>query len=72
MQALTREGECIGIEELGNECLKHLVGESNIMEALPEEISAEVFCEQVLGFEEIDDIEEGGDGEDELMGNSEM
>ena len=24
----------------------------------------------MLGFEEIDDIEEGGEGEDELMGNS--
>ncbi len=64
MQGLTREGECIGIEELGTECFKHLVGETNIMEALPEEISAEVFCEQVLGFEEIDDLEEGGEGED--------
>ena len=40
------------------------------MEALPEEISADVFCEQVLGFEEIDDIEETGE-EDELMGASE-
>ncbi|PCI26676.1 hypothetical protein COB52_05790 [Candidatus Kaiserbacteria bacterium] len=44
-------------DELG-ECLQLLVGEQLIQKALPNEISADEFAENVLGFEEVEEADD--------------
>lgn len=60
------DGEEIQIQEL-EDILGKLVSETSIKNALPENITAEKFAEDVLGFEEVDENEdedeEGADGE---------
>ena len=57
------EGENMSTTEL-SECLGLLVGDSKISTALPENINADEFAENVLGFEEVEEQEdEGGDME---------
>eukprot|EP00743_Colponemidia_sp_Colp-15_P001768 GILK01001931.1.p1 GENE.GILK01001931.1~~GILK01001931.1.p1 ORF type:complete len:943 (-),score=124.32 GILK01001931.1:124-2952(-) len=48
--ALLKEGECLSMAELEN-CLKSLIGDSSIR-MLPDELDAQDFAENVLGFEE--------------------
>lgn len=69
IQALGRDAECMGQQELQN-CLQLLVGDGEFKSALPSEMNAEDFAQQVLGFEEIEDEEEEGyegEGEDGEM-----
>jgi hypothetical protein len=40
------------------ECLLLLVGDANFKTALPQEISSDDFAENVLGFEEVEEVEE--------------
>ncbi len=47
----------MGQQEL-EECLGLLVGDSNFKTALPQEIQADDFAENILGFEEVEEIEE--------------
>ena len=46
-----------------SECLSLLVGDAKISSALPEVITADEFAENILGFEEVEEMEEenGGD-----------
>jgi hypothetical protein len=37
------------------------VGDANFKSALPQEVSADEFAENILGFEEVEEIEEEGD-----------
>lgn len=39
-----------------------LVGDSNFKTALPPEVSADDFAENVLGFEEVEEMEDDGNG----------
>ena len=57
IRLLREEGECLGQQEL-EECLGLLVGDSNFKTALPQEIQADEFAEDILGFEEVEEIEE--------------
>jgi hypothetical protein len=61
---LTTEGEPMGVEEL-EKCLYQLVSDGNFKTALKEQIACDDFSENVLGFEEVDEVEdeEGGEGE---------
>ena len=52
----------MGQQEL-EECLGLLVGDSNFKTALPQEIQADEFAEDILGFEEVEEIEEEGNDE---------
>jgi hypothetical protein len=45
------------------DCLQLLVGDSNFKTALPNEVTADEFAENVLGFEEVE--EEGEEGDEE-------
>lgn len=47
----------MSVKEL-EECLNLLVGDSNFKTALPQEITADDFAENVLGFEEVEEMEE--------------
>lgn len=47
----------MGQQEL-EECLGLLVGDSNFKSALPNEVQADDFAENVLGFEEVEELEE--------------
>jgi len=58
---LQEEGEPIAIKEM-TDILGKLMSELSITKALPEAISAERFAEDVLGFEEVDELE--GDQEE--------
>ena len=68
LSMLQTEGECMSTEELEN-CLFQLVSDRNFKTALKENITCEDFSENVLGFEEVDEVEddeeeygqEGGD-----------
>lgn len=51
----------MGMQEL-EECLGLLVGDTNTKTALPTEILADGFAEDILGFEEVEEIEGGEDG----------
>lgn len=51
------DGEEITTRELG-EIMGKLVSVTNINEALPESVTSEVFAEDILGFEEVDENEE--------------
>jgi hypothetical protein len=57
MRALMQEGESMNPKEL-EECLALLVGDANFKTALPQEISSDDFAENVLGFEEVEEVEE--------------
>ena len=45
------------------ECLTLLVGDGNFRTALAPEISADDFAENILGFEEVEEMEDDGSGE---------
>ena len=62
------EGEVIMVQEL-QDILGKLVSEYHINTALPENISAERFAEDTLGFEEVDENEDE-EGEEGEMGAS--
>jgi len=49
----------MGVQELG-ECLHLLVGDRNFKTALPNDITADDFAENVLGFEEVEEVEDDG------------
>lgn len=60
----------MAVQEL-EECLQLLVGDTNFKTALPIEVTADEFAETVLGFEEVEEVEENGDeygDEDGTMG----
>jgi Ca2+-binding EF-hand superfamily protein len=62
---LQKEGNMMNLEEL-QQCLFTLTGEQDFRNALPDTyISAEDYAQTVLGFEEIEDDEEIGEGEEE-------
>ena len=45
------------------ECLNLLVGDANIKTSLPAEMGSDEFAENVLGFEEVEEVEdENGEG----------
>lgn len=50
------------------ENLHLLVGDGNFKTALPQDISADDFAENVLGFEEVDEVEE--EEGDEYLGEN--
>jgi len=52
----------MNVQEL-SDCLNLLVGDPKISTALPETISADEFAENILGFEEVEEIEEDNDDE---------
>lgn len=54
----------MGTQEL-EECLNLLVGDANVKTALPQDISSDDFAENVLGFEEVEEVE-GDDGSGEM------
>lgn len=60
----------MGQQEL-EECLNLLVGDSNFKTALPQDIQAEDFAENILGFEEVEEFEPE-DGEDDMNGGAAM
>ena len=60
VKMLEQEGESLGIMEL-SDCLNHLVGDAKVSTALPEIINADDFAENILGFEEVEEME--GEGE---------
>ena len=47
----------MGQQEL-EECLGLLVGDSNFKSALPQDVQADDFAENILGFEEVEELEE--------------
>lgn len=53
-------------DELGD-ILQLLVGEQEITKALPQEITADEFAENVLGFEEVEEAEEDENYDGQLM-----
>ena len=67
LRLLREEGEYMGQQDI-EDCLDLLVGDKNFKTALPQEIQADDFAENILGFEEVEEIEgeEGG----EEMGTS--
>ncbi len=71
LRLLREEGECLGQQEL-EECLNLLVGDSNFKTALPQDVAADDFAENVLGFEEVEEMEgdeEEGEGAAGGMGS---
>lgn len=50
----------MSVQEL-EECLHLLVGDRNFKTALPNDITSDQFAENVLGFEEVDEVEEDGE-----------
>ena len=61
MRMLKEEGEEIKESEM-KELLSLLTGKSSEDEALLPEINAKYFAEEILGFEEVDENEEGEEG----------
>jgi hypothetical protein len=47
----------MGQQEL-EECLGLLVGDSNFKSALPNDVQADDFAENILGFEEVEELED--------------
>ena len=47
----------MSVQEL-EECLHLLVGDGNFKTALTQEITSDEFAENVLGFEEVEEVEE--------------
>lgn len=58
----------MGQQEL-EECLGLLVGDSNFKTALPHDIQADDFAENILGFEEVEEIEEETGDESAVPGS---
>ena len=56
---LQNEGEEMTTIEI-QEYLHLLVGDSNVKTALPNEITADEFAENILGFEEVEELEDEG------------
>jgi hypothetical protein len=55
------------------ECLLLLVGDASFKTALPQEISSDDFAENVLGFEEVEEVEEDNqDGQWQAQEQSNM
>jgi len=48
--------EEMNVKEL-EQALLQLIGEQNIQIALPQDVTADAFAEQILGFEEVDEAE---------------
>jgi len=44
------------------------VGDANFKTSLPQEIAADDFAENILGFEEVEEVESGEDGNGEAAG----
>jgi hypothetical protein len=57
LRVLQFEGEGMSVQEI-EECLHLLVGDANFKTALPVEVTSDEFAENVLGFEEVEEIEE--------------
>lgn len=57
LNLLQFDGEPIGAKDLGD-YLHLLVGDANFKTALPAEVSADEFAENVLGFEEVEEVED--------------
>jgi hypothetical protein len=68
IRLLREEGECLGQQEL-EECLNLLVGDANFKTSLPQDIAADDFAENILGFEEVEEVE-GDDGSGDAAGGS--
>lgn len=47
----------MSVQEI-EECLNLLVGDASFKTALPNDITADDFAENVLGFEEVEEVEE--------------
>ncbi len=62
IRLLREEGECLGQTEL-EECLALLVGDKNFKTAIPQDVHADDFAENILGFEEVEEFE-GEEGEE--------
>jgi len=71
LSALQFEGEDMKINEM-EKLLQLLVGEQKIQSALPDEITADDFAENILGFEEVDEneLDEEAELEEAGMGGS--
>ena len=50
----------MGVEEL-QECLQLLISDGDLKTALPAEVTSDEFAENVLGFEEVEDVEDDGE-----------
>lgn len=60
LKMLRDRGECIMENELA-ECLHWLVGERKFTDALKtEQVTADQFAEEILAFEEVEELEEEG------------
>jgi Ca2+-binding EF-hand superfamily protein len=57
LRLLRQEGETMEEHEI-EECLQLLTGDGNMKSALAHEITADDFAENVLGFEEVEEMEE--------------
>jgi uncharacterized membrane protein YgcG len=70
IRLLREEGECLGQQEL-EECLNLLVGDANFKTSLPQDIAADDFAENILGFEEVEEVDsdDGANGGDGSGGN---
>jgi hypothetical protein len=68
LRCLEREGEGIAVQEM-EDIFKMLIGTPHYTKqnVLPEEITADYFAENILGFEEVDEVEEEGEGQQEQM-----
>lgn len=62
LRLLREEGEYMGQQEM-EESLDLLIGDKNFKTALPQDIQADDFAENILGFEEVEEVEgeEGGE-----------
>lgn len=47
----------MSVQEI-EECLHLLVGDGNFKTALPQDVTSDEFAENILGFEEVEEIEE--------------
>ena len=58
----------IAVQEM-EDIFKMLIGTPHYTKqnVLPEEITADYFAENILGFEEVDEVEEEGEGQQEQM-----
>ena len=56
IRLLREEGECLGQSEL-EDCLGLLVGDKNFKTAILPDVHADDFAENILGFEEVEELE---------------
>jgi hypothetical protein len=57
LRLLQQEGEYMAVKDI-EECLQLLTGDGNMKTALAHDITADDFAENVLGFEEVEEMEE--------------